>query len=461
VKLALEAAVAATGARLLDADAAPAQMTVSTDTRTLTRGDAFVALRGERFDGHDYVAEGVSRGAAVLVVDRESARVPGVATMIVEETTAAYMALAAVARAQFKGRVLAITGSAGKTTTKDFAAQLLAGRFGSRVLAPPANENNEIGVSKLLLAASNDEHDAIVVEMGARKFGDVAALVEIARPDVGVLTNIGEAHLEIFGSRERLAETKWAIFSGGARAVVNADDEASVVRAPSLDEPPRWFAARAQGEAVPQLAGRVTALVGRSLLADGERADSIVYRSVDVNVPGAHNLANAAAAIAGARELGVGLDAIAEILPSLRLPPGRFESLPMAGGWRIIYDAYNANASGTIAALDALLQERPERAIAVLASMAELGEESVALHEEVGAHAATRAAIVLVTGEYADALARGARRGGLGSDAIVRVASNGQAARWLRANARRGDAVLLKGSRKYRLEEILEELAPS
>ena len=147
-----------------------------------------------------------------------------------------------------------------------------------------------------------------------------------------------------------------------------------------------------------------------------------------------------------------------DILPTLRLPPGRFESFIMPGGWRIIYDAYNANASGMIAALDALDLERPKRAIAVLGSMAELGAESSQLHEEVGAHAARRAGVVLVSGDYADAMARGAERGGLETASVVRVASNEDAAHWLRSHARDGDVVLLKGSRKYRLEEILAEL---
>ncbi|MGA8534519.1 MAG: cyanophycin synthetase, partial [Candidatus Tumulicola sp.] len=161
---------------------------------------------------------------------------------------------------------------------------------------------------------------------------------------------------------------------------------------------------------------------------------------------------------AGALELGVEPDAAIDLLPHLRLPAGRFESFEMLGGWRIIYDAYNANASGMIAALDALGMERPKRAIAVLGSMAELGSESAQLHEEVGAHAARRAGVLLVSGDYADAMARGAESAGLSGASLVRVCSNEAAAHWLRRHAREGDVVLLKGSRKYRLEEILAQL---
>ncbi len=262
MNLPLDTAIAATGATLYDRAAAPATLHVSTDTRAIAPGDTFVALRGERYDGHDYAAEAVGRGAAMLVLDRPEARVAGVAALIVEQTLRAYMALAAAARRLFAGRVIAITGSAGKTTTKSFLTQLLSVHY--RVIAAPGNENNEIGVSKLLLGASNDEHDAIVVEMGARHYGDVAELVEIAKPEVGILTNVGEAHLEIVGSRERLEETKWALFSGGARAVLNAADDVSRRRAPSLGRPPHWFAVE-PGSLEPGVDRRLTAARGDPL----------------------------------------------------------------------------------------------------------------------------------------------------------------------------------------------------
>jgi UDP-N-acetylmuramoyl-tripeptide--D-alanyl-D-alanine ligase len=451
-------ALAATtlGATLFDADAAPSDVFICTDTRSLAPGDTFLALSGERFNGHDYTADAVKLGAKLLIIGESDARVPGVATLLVENTKTAYMKLAGIARDLFKGRVIAITGSAGKTTTKAFLKQLLSAKYGERVIAAPGNENNEIGVSKLLLAASNEEHDAIVVEMGARHFGDIATLVDFAKPEVGVLTNIGEAHLEVMGSRERLAATKWAIFEKGARAVLNARDPASVARAAKLGQPAHWFAAIEKNQPAPSRA-RLTLLRGTSRAIDrnGERVDEI---EIDLNVPGAHNRANAAAALAGALELDVPLESMAAVLGDLRLPEGRFESFRMAGGWRIIYDAYNANASGTIAALDAFAMEKPERAIAVLGSMAELGNESMKLHERVGAHAAKRVDVLLVGGDYAEALARGAAKSGFSEQMIVTIENNAHAARWLREHARKGDVVLLKGSRKYKLEEIVEEL---
>ena len=448
-------AVRATGGAVFDGERAPQFIRLTTDTRAIGPGDTFLALRGERFDGHAYVREAVAKGAVAIVIDDPSARVEGCTTLVVADTLRAYMALAAAARDRFNGKVLAITGSAGKTTTKWFAAQLLAQRYGERVIASPANENNEIGVSKLLLNADNEKHDVVVVEMGARHYNDILPLVEIAKPHVGILTNVGEAHLEIMGSRERLEETKWGLFAGGAKAVLNARDAASVARASSLATAPHWFYA---GDVPVPVDGRATALLSREELVEVNGGRSFSY-AVDVRVPGAHNRENLAGAAAGALELDVRIEAIVRAIPSLTLPHGRYQSIPI-GDVRIVYDAYNANASGTIAALDAFAEERAPRRIAVLASMAELGEEAPALHGRVGAHAArTHVDVLLVGGEYASELADGAANAGLSSESIVRFTTNSDAARWLREHTHAGDVVLLKGSRKYKLEEIVEELA--
>ncbi len=456
--LPFDVAVSATNAQVFEADRAPKELRVVTDTRTIAPGDTFLALRGEHFDGHAYVKDAIGKGAAAVVIDDAAARPADVTTLVVSDTLKAYMALGGAARNRFRGRVLAITGSAGKTTTKYFAAQLLALRYGTRVLASPANENNEIGVSKLLLNASNDSHDVLVVEMGARHFGDIAALVQIAQPHVGILTNVGDAHLEIMGSRERLEETKWALFERGALAVINARDVASMTRAPGLAHRPHWFFAGNERSNIPT-SGRVTAVCGDELVdIDIDRAHDRML-SIDVRVPGAHNRENLAAAAAAALEFDVGLEAIAAAIPDLSMPQGRYERMQLPSGVTLIYDAYNANAAGMIAALDAFKDEEAKRRIALLASMAELGEAASELHLRVGAHAAeTHVDVMLVGGEFAGELSTGAVRAGLSAERIVPFATNAQAAQWVRANARAGDAVLLKGSRKYHLEEIVEEL---
>lgn len=450
--LPFDVAVRVTNAAVIEPERAPTGVRVVTDTRALKAGETFLALRGERYDGHNFIERAVAAGAAAVIADDERALVPGVTVLLVHETLAAYLALASAARERFTGKVVAITGSTGKTTTKVLAAQLLERRY--RVLSSPGNENNEIGVAKLLLAASNDADDVLVVEMGARKYGDVAVLVAVARPHAGVLTNVGEAHLEIMGSRERLAETKWAMFSLGARAVLNLSDEVSRERAPTLSQPPRWFYA---GDRELEMERPLSALLGGGRLlvldASGKRHE----RAVDVRLAGSHNRANLAAAIAVALEFGVPLDDVADAVPSLSLPPGRFERLAL-GSVQLIFDAYNASASGTIAALDAFAGEPARHRIAVLGGMAELGTEAPALHERVGAHAASSVDWLLAGGEFAQETERGARDAGLARQRIVRYATNHDAAQWLRAHVAHDDVVLLKGSRKYQMEEIVEEL---
>jgi UDP-N-acetylmuramoyl-tripeptide--D-alanyl-D-alanine ligase len=452
--LKLEEAVRATDAQVRNAEGFPAHLRIVTDTRTLQQGDVFLALRGERFDGHAYVRDALAAGASAAVVDEPAVLPPQAPALVVDDTKRAYMRLAGVAREAFSGQVAGITGSAGKTTTKHLLAQLLAFEYGvEHVLAAPANENNEIGVSKLLLAAK-PEHRVLVVEMGARHEGEIAELAEIARPGIGVLTNIGEAHLEIFGSRERLARTKWGLFAFGARAVLNARDTESTLRAPALPEEPLWF-----GHGLPARPG--VWIESTKMLVDSRGPEQLSF-PIDVRLPGAHNCANLAGAVAAALLLGVSHESIVSAIPALTLPPGRYERIEAAGGAQLIYDAYNANATGMIAALDAFACEQAEHRIAVLASMAELGPDAPAMHERVGAHAA-RAGVdmILVGGDYAACMMTGAVAAGFPRDRVVEFADNADAAQWLRTHAGARDAVLLKGSRKYKMEEIVSALRPS
>ncbi|MBV9271128.1 MAG: UDP-N-acetylmuramoyl-tripeptide--D-alanyl-D-alanine ligase [Candidatus Eremiobacteraeota bacterium] len=446
----VDSVIAATAAVVRRPDLLPKEFVLSTDTRSLQPGQTYLALRGEQFDGHDYVALALGKGACGVIVERPESVPDGVAALVVPDTKRAYMQIAREARKRWHGRAVAITGSAGKTTTKAFLQQLLCAIYGDRrVYASPGNENNELGVSKLLFALQ-PQHEFAVIEMGARHPGEIAELVEISLPDVGVLTNIGEAHLEIFGSRETLAATKWGLFSHGAQAVLNADDAESRARAKTLDAPPRWFGTGEGPE-------RGTWLNGDSLVITDE-GEPRSY-GVQVPFPGAHNRANLAAAIAGARALGADGETLAEAAATLRLPAGRYERMMLRNGVVLIYDAYNANLSGMIATLDAFAHENAAHRIAVLSSMAELGAEALSMHRRVGEHAA-RANLdtLLVGGDFAEDLAAGAEAAGFPPDRIVEFRGNHDAATWLRDNTRSGDVVLLKGSRKYKLEEIVEGL---
>lgn len=449
--LTLERAAAATGGEVRNAERFPAQLRIVTDTRALEPGDTYLALRGEHFDGHAFVRAALGKGAAAAVVDDATVLPEAAPAIVVRDTKRAFMDLAGAARSLFTGRVVAITGSAGKTTTKHLLAQLLAVHYGSaQVLASPANENNEIGVSKLLLSVS-PEHTVLVVEMGARHEGDIAELVQVAHPHIGVLTNIGEAHLEIFGSRETLARTKWGLFSNGAQAVLNADDTESTLRAATLGSAPVWF-----GAGDPRIPGIWITSRGTLVNSIGAQTQEL---PIDVRLPGTHNRQNLAAAAAAALLLGMPAREVADAIPGLTLPAGRYQRIESSGKPRLIYDAYNANASGMIAALDAFSAEQAARRIAVLASMAELGSDAPAMHERVGAHAArTGVDMLLVGGEYAQSIAQGALASGFARDRIVAFSDNVHAAAWLRDHAHPDDAVLLKGSRKYKMEEIIQEL---
>ena len=435
----------------------PTQVVVSTDSRTLRSGETFLALRGERFDGHHHVESALERGAAALIVERPPKKPLTVPVLVVDDTLSAYMRLAAAARAKLRAVVIAITGSTGKTTTKSFLGQLLQRTLGDHVAISPANENNEIGVSKLFLNAPLDAR-FIIVEMGARHFGDIATLVNVALPEVGILTNIREAHLEIMGTPERLAETKWSLFSRGARAVLNARDPASLQRAATLQHPPRWFGAGPV--AMPRLHAREQGVFlidrRRLQLIEGDRDE---IHDVEVHLPGDYNLENLAAAIAGALEAGRSAKEVVAALPEITLPAGRYETISIANCPRIIFDAYNASASGTIATLDAFSQESGRQRIAILGSMAELGAAATDLHRQVGEHAA-RSGInyLLVGGDNAADLRRGAQDAGFDAHRIVNFESAATAARWIRQNASPEDVVLLKGSRRYKLEHIVAEL---
>ena len=452
MKFTFEELVAATGGAPAGEPSAGGAMRIATDTRGLEPGDAFLALRGEHFDGHEFVGDALARGAALAIVARPGVIPAGRAGLVVADTLKAYMALASAARARISGRVIGVTGSTGKTTTKSLLAQLLS-LCEMRVAATPQNENNEIGVSKLLLALEGDE-EAVVVEMGCRHYGEIAELAAVARPEIGVLTNIGEAHLEIMGTRERIAETKWGLFASGASAILNLSDEHSRARAPSLgSREVAWFGAGVASGPSP-----ATLIPQRDLLVEINGPSRVAY-TVPMTLPGDHNLANLAAAAAAARAAGIELAQLARAIPSLVLPPGRYERVALPGGAHLVFDAYNASLSGTLATLQAFAAEEGSRRIAVLGGMAELGPEAPQMHAQIGAAShALGIDIVLAGGKESEATLAGARDAGMPAGAIVAYPDNAAAIAWLRANARAGDAILLKGSRMYKMEEILTAL---
>lgn len=430
----------------------------STDSRTLRPGETFVALRGENFDGHHYIGAALAAGAAGLVVERPEAVPAGseATVVVVDDTKAAYLRGAAAARRMAaRTLVVAVTGSVGKTTTKAFAAQLI-GRF-RRVIATPQNENNELGVAKLCYAiAESGDVDVAVAEFGARHPGEIAELVEIAAPDVGVLVNVGEAHLEFFASREELARTKFAIFGAGARPVCNAADEWTRRLAVETDIAERALWVRLCGE--PEMPGLT--------LEAGEPRDGRVPLSLGAShafaawhLLGEHHLRDALLAAAAALQCGVGFEEAIDGFGDLRLPPGRFEQHTLPNGATAVYDAYNASPTSMRHALSAFASLPARRHIAILGSMAELGQGAAAGHAETGAAAAqTGVEALYCGGDHAQAIALGALEAGMAPTAVHTYVTNAEIAQTLRDQLREGDAVLLKGSRVQRMEEILDAL---
>ncbi|HLJ84708.1 MAG TPA: UDP-N-acetylmuramoyl-tripeptide--D-alanyl-D-alanine ligase [Candidatus Eremiobacteraceae bacterium] len=427
----------------------------STDSRTLALGEVFVALRGPSFDGNAFAKAALARGCRALVLD-DAAAVPNpspVPYMVVKDAKRAYLAGAAAARRASDAEVIGITGSNGKTTTKEMASQLLAPHF--RTLATPQNENNELGVAKICYLLGDDV-DVAVVEMGARHPGEIAQLVDIAAPDIGILTNIGEAHLEYFKDREELARTKFALFRD-ALPVCNADDEWSRKLAAEygLEIEALWIRIAGDHEAP-----------GDTLEADHPKNGlvDVTYlshhaASAEWHLAGEHHLRDALLAAGAAIGYGVPFEDAIAGFGALHLPEGRFEQHVLPSGATCVYDAYNANPTSVAQALRAFADVPARRRYAVLGSMAELGPEVEAMHRATGA-AAARASLdaLYCGGPYARALIEGAQTAGMPAASVHSFESNAEIADLLANTLRSGDAVLLKGSRVQRMEEILQAL---
>jgi UDP-N-acetylmuramoyl-tripeptide--D-alanyl-D-alanine ligase len=428
----------------------------STDSRTLRRGETFIALHGPNFDGHQYVKAALEAGAAAVVVDRSDA-LPhdgAVPAVIVDDTKTAYLRGAAAARRLASGTILVgVTGSAGKTTTKAFAAQLI-GRV-RRVIATPMNENNELGVAKLCYALDESVEIAIA-EFGARHPDEIAQLVEMTAPDVGVLVNIGESHLEFFTDREQLARTKFAIFGAGARPVCNADDKWTRRLAAEAGIVERAVWVRLCGE--PEMAGLMLEAgvprEGRVALSLGASHAFAAWHLI-----GEHHLRDALLAVGAALQCGVRFEDAIEGVGDLRLPPGRFELHSLPSGATAVYDAYNASPTSMRYAFGAFASLPAARRIAVLGSMAELGADAAAGHESTGEAAASAGIDALYCGgDHAQTIARGALDAGMAPTSVHTYVTNAEISKTLRDQLREGDAVLLKGSRVQRMEEILDAL---
>jgi len=448
VNLDLQKIAQATGGRLSPASARGTVSGISTDSRTLRPGELFIPLRGERFDGHDFLTLAVRRGAAACLSEDVIAGFP-VPVIQVADSLAALGDLAAACRREFAGPVVAVTGSSGKTTTKEMLAAILAQQAPG--LKTEGNFNNLIGLPLTLFRLEPGQRWA-VLEMGMSARGEIARLAEIAVPDVGVITNIGPAHLETLHGLEGVARAKGELFAAlraGGTAVINADDD-RVARLPVANGVRRLlFGMAAEAEVRAEAVSAAGASVSfRLLLPAGAWP-------VTLQVAGRHNVQNALAAAAAALALGTPAEAIVRGLEAFQPVRGRMEVVTLASGAVLLEDSYNANPLSMRAALTALDEMSGSgRRVAVLGDMLELGSAAAELHRQVGAAAAARCDLLLLLGAMAAETAAGARLGGMPSERIQIVDSHDTAATRLRKLLRPGDRVLVKGSRGMQMEKV-------
>jgi UDP-N-acetylmuramoyl-tripeptide--D-alanyl-D-alanine ligase len=430
---------------------------VHTDSRSVKKGDLFVTLPGERFDAHEFVPAAVAAGAAAVVVRADYAPPPAVAGALlfgVADPLVAYQQLAAAHRERFTLPVVAVTGSNGKTTTKEMVASVLAARW--RTLKTEGNLNNRIGVAHTLFRL-NGRHEAAVIEMGVDDMGQTTRLCEIVRPTLGLITNIGPDHLEFFKTMDRSAGSKAELLAelpADGAAILNADDRYF-----------RLFKKRARCRVVSF--GLAASADVRAEQIEPHGRDGTQFKLVlpgrsrrllaRIRVPGEHNVTNALAAAAVGVALGVPGSAIVAGLAKFR-PAAMRSQIEVRHGVRIIVDCYNANPASTRAAVRLLAESKARgRRIAVLGDMLELGPTTAQLHAEVGAYVAEQGIDTLIaSGPLARNLAHGARAAGMA--AVQEAADAPAAAAELLALVQSGDIVLVKGSRGMRLERVVQAL---
>ena len=431
---------------------------VSTDTRTLVPGQLFVALRGQRFDGHDFVAAALDQGAAAALVDAAWARPQAEARplLVVDDTRLALGRLAGYWRDKFTLPLVGVTGSNGKTTVKEMTAAILRAQAAldgadaaTAVLATEGNLNNDIGLPIMLLRL-NSGHRAAVIEMGMNHPGEIRYLTRIAKPTVALVNNAQRAHLAGLGSVADVARAKGEIYEGlqpGGTAVINADDPFSqmwrdanrgrAVLSFGLDQPA-------------DVAGRFTSRGYGSVLS---LATPRGAAQIELKVPGVHNVRNALAATAAAIAAGASLAAVVTGLSGYAGVKGRLQVRPAAKGATLIDDTYNANPDSVRAAID-VLASTPGRKILVLGDMGEIGERSGQFHDEVGGYAKSQGVdLLFALGEYSEAAARNFGGGG------QHFAQVEDLIRALRPELDADTTVLVKGSRFMRMERVADAIA--
>jgi UDP-N-acetylmuramoyl-tripeptide--D-alanyl-D-alanine ligase len=422
----------------------------SIDSRTLAPGELFFAVKGERFDGHDYVNSALDKGAVAAVIRKDQLqRYPdGTRLLAVDDTLVALQTLATAVRRIWGKPLIGITGSAGKTTTKEAIAHVLAARF--RVLKSEGNFNNHFGLPLMLLKLE-PEHDLAVIEMGMSHAGEIRALAKIAQPEIGVVTNVAPVHLEFFDSLAGIARAKYELIESlpqNGCAILNADDD-------YVSQFGRDF----KGQVI-TYGTKVTAEVRAENLKshgiDGSQFDVVTPNGREharLPLVGEHNVLNALAAVSAGLARGMALKESVAALATLNPAEKRGQVLQL-GNITVVNDCYNSNPKALEAMVDALASMKAGRRIVVAGEMLELGPAGEEMHRAAGRHVAEKKIDMLVgVRGLAQAMVEGARQAGAQAEFVTTPEEAGE---WLARQMRDGDVVLLKASRGVKLEKALE-----
>ncbi len=421
---------------------------VVSDSRKLKAGQLFVALTGENFDGHGFVANAIAHGAVAAIVAHEwasSESLKGLPILAVDDTLVAYQDLARWWRSQFQRPVVSVTGSVGKTTTKEIIASMLACYVApdKQVHKSQANHNNDIGVAQTLLAIAPEQHDFVVVEMGMRGLGEIERLAKIALPTVSVITNVGTAHIGRLGSREAIVQAKCELLAETSltgTAILNADNPLLLETASKV-----W-----QGKTITY--GLGIGDVNGELIDDKLHVDNLTW---DLPLPGRHNALNFLAGLAVLKALNLDWQRTIQGIGKLDLPFGRAQLYELPQDVIILDETYNASPEGMLAALRQLADMPAKRHWAVLGTMKELGEMSTQLHNQVGeaiSKLGIEGAIILADGE-ADAILAGAN-GSL--KYAIACQSYEEVTQALLQKVKSGDRILFKASRSVGMDQVVE-----
>ena len=430
---------------------------ISIDSRTVKEGELFIAIRGERYDGHDFVPDAIRKGAWGAIVDRGAleakyAEISGPKNVIpVENTLISLQEMSRMHRKKFRVPVIAVTGTNGKTTTKEMLASILLQQ--GPVLKNEGNLNNHIGVPLTLLKLEA-QHKAAIIEMGMSGLGEIETLARLAMPTVGVITNIGPAHLQFLGSTDSVAQAKGELLQmmrSDGTAVLNADDRYFSTLRSKHSGRVLAFGIDRQADVQAKNIGQERDLTDLTLHAEGR---SVLVR---LRTVGRHNVYNALAAAAAALAMGLPLETVKFGLEEFRPVAMRSELRDM-NGRTVLADYYNANPASVKAALETLASLKGgRRVVAVLGDMLELGDTAVEAHRETGRTVSGLGIDLLIcVGPLARHIAEGAIAAGMAHNRVFEAETTSQGASLLLEHSRPGDTVLVKGSRGMKMEKVLE-----